>query len=246
MTAALEIVGLSKRFGGLPAVEDVTISVPQGDRRLLLGPNGAGKTTLFNLVTGDLAPMAGTVRLFGRDITRLPPYRCAQLGVARTYQILTLFQDNTLEENVVFALLGMSPLRWNPLAPVRGRADFRDRAHAALARVGLAEAAGRPLRETSYGEKRRVEIALALAQDPKVLLLDEPLAGLSSEERADMRALIAAIPRDITVVLIEHDMDTALDLATSITVMHHGRVIVEGDRATIVRDQRVREVYFVD
>jgi branched-chain amino acid transport system ATP-binding protein len=244
MTAALEVIGLTKHFGGLPAVDEVTITVPQGDRRLLLGPNGAGKTTLFNLVTGDLAPRAGTVRLFGQNITGLAPYRCAHHGLARTYQILTLFPNSTLEENVILALLGLMPARWNPFTRVRARAEYRKRAQSALARVGLAELADRPLGETSYGEKRRLEVALALAQEPKVLLLDEPLAGLSSEERSGVRALIESIPRDITLVIIEHDMDTALEIAESITVMHHGRVVAEGDRATIVRDPRVREVYF--
>jgi branched-chain amino acid transport system ATP-binding protein len=244
MTAALEVIGLTKHFGGLPAVDEVTITVPQGDRRLLLGPNGAGKTTLFNLVTGDLAPRAGTVRLFGQNITGLAPYRCAHHGLARTYQILTLFPNSTLEENVILALLGLMPARWNPFTRVRARAEYRKRAQSALAKVGLAELADRPLGETSYGEKRRLEVALALAQEPKVLLLDEPLAGLSSEERSGVRALIESIPRDITLVIIEHDMDTALEIAESITVMHHGRVVAEGDRATIVRDPRVREVYF--
>lgn len=244
MTVALEMIGLSKHFGGLPAVDDVTITVPQGDRRLLLGPNGAGKTTLFNLVTGDLAPMAGKVQLFGQDITGLPPYRCAHYGLVRTYQILTLFPYNTLEENVVLALLGLSPLRWNPFTRVRNRAEHRERARAALATVGLEQLAERRFDETSYGEKRRLEVALALAQSPKVLLLDEPLAGLSSEERLGVRALIESIPRDITVVIIEHDMDTALEIAESITVMHHGRVVAEGNRATIVDNPRVREVYF--
>jgi branched-chain amino acid transport system ATP-binding protein len=244
MTAALEVIGLSKHFGGLPAVDDVSVTVAQGDRRLLLGPNGAGKTTLFNLVTGDLAPMAGTVRLFGEDITGLAPYRCAHHGLARTYQILTLFPNSTLEENVILALLGLMPARWNPFAQVRRRADYRERARNALAKVGLEALAERRLGETSYGEKRRLEVALALAQAPKVLLLDEPLAGLSSEERSGVRALIESIPRDITLVIIEHDMDTALEIAESITVMHHGRVVAEGDRASIVRDPRVREVYF--
>jgi branched-chain amino acid transport system ATP-binding protein len=244
MTAALEVIGLCKRFGGLPAVDDVTIAVPQGDRRLLLGPNGAGKTTLFNLVTGDLAPVAGIVKLFGQDITGLPPHRCAHYGLARTYQILTLFPHSTLEESVILALLGLMPVRWNPLAQVRERAEYRERALSALTRVGLEASARRRLGETSYGEKRRLEVALALAQSPKVLLLDEPLAGLSSEERSAVRALIQSIPRDITLVMIEHDMDTALEIAESITVMHHGRVVAEGDRASIVRNPRVREVYF--
>jgi branched-chain amino acid transport system ATP-binding protein len=243
MILALEVTELRKQFGGVKAIDGVTLTVPQGDRRLLLGPNGAGKTTLFNLITGDLKPTAGTVRLFGEDITGCKPYRCAKGGLARTYQILTLFPKNTLAENVQLALLGVSPLRWSPVTRIRGRSDFEERARAALTRVGLAEKADRPLSETSYGEKRRLEIALALAQHPKLLLLDEPLAGLSREERADMQALIASMPRDITVVLIEHDMDVALSLAETITVMYYGRVLCEGSRTQVVADPRVREIY---
>jgi branched-chain amino acid transport system ATP-binding protein len=229
MILALEVTELRKQFGGVKAIDGVTLTVPQGDRRLLLGPNGAGKTTLFNLITGDLKPTAGTVRLFGEDITGCKPYRCAKGGLARTYQILTLFPKNTLAENVQLALLGVSPLRWSPVTRIRGRSDF--------------EKADRPLSETSYGEKRRLEIALALAQHPKLLLLDEPLAGLSREERADMQALIASMPRDITVVLIEHGMDVALSLAETITVMYYGRVLCEGSRTQVVADPRVREIY---
>ena len=243
MTAALEISDLRRRFGGITAVDGVTISVPQGDRRLLLGPNGAGKTTLFNLVTGDIRPTSGAVRLFGTEITGYPPHRCAHLGLARTYQILTLFPRSTLAENVRLALLGLSGLRWNPVRSVAKRPEFEARARAALAKVGLEDKADAPLSETSYGEKRRLEIALALAQEPKVLLLDEPLAGLSREERRDVQMLISSIPRDITIVLIEHDMDIALSLADSITVMHQGRVLCQGSRAEVVADPRVREIY---
>ena len=243
MTAALEIADLRRRFGGITAVDGVTISVPRGDRRLLLGPNGAGKTTLFSLVTGDIKPTSGNVRLFGADITGHPPHRCAHLGLARTYQILTLFPRSTLAENVRLALLGLSGLRWNPVRSVARRPEFEARARAALAKVGLEDKADAPLSETSYGEKRRLEIALALAQEPKVLLLDEPLAGLSREERRDVQMLISSIPRDITIVLIEHDMDIALSLADSITVMHQGRVLCQGSRAEVVADPRVREIY---
>jgi branched-chain amino acid transport system ATP-binding protein len=244
MTAALEITRLSKHFGGLSAVDNVTIVVPRGDRRLLLGPNGAGKTTLFNLVTGELKPETGTVRLLGQDITRLAPYRCAHCGLARTYQVLTLFPHSTLGESVILSMLGLRPERWNPFVRIRNRAAYWDPAVEALARVGLEAKARTRFGETSYGEKRRLEVALALAQAPKVLLLDEPLAGLSSEERLGMRALIESIPRDITLMMIEHDMDTALEIAETVTVMHHGRVVAEGDRASIVRDPRVKEVYF--
>jgi branched-chain amino acid transport system ATP-binding protein len=240
---ALDVTDLRKQFGGLKAIDGVNLKIPKGDRRLLLGPNGAGKTTLFNLITGDIRPTSGSVRLFGSDITGLPPHRCAPSGLGRTYQILTLFPKNTLAENVKLSLLGKSGLRWSPLTPIAGRSEFEDRARAALAQVGLMDKADRPLSDTSYGEKRRLEIALALAQNPKVLLLDEPLAGLSRQERSDVQALIESIPRDITVVLIEHDMDVALALADSITVMYYGRVLCEGSRAEVVADPRVKEIY---
>jgi len=247
MTApALKITGLRKRFGGLPAVDGVDLTIPVGDRRLLLGPNGAGKTTLFNLITGDIKPTSGRVELFGEDITGAAPYHCAHRGLARTYQILTLFPNNTLRENVYLSLLGLSPLRLNPIASMRRRSEFAARAEAALERVGLHRLADRKLSETAYGEKRRLEIALALAQQPRLLLLDEPLAGLSREERSEVQALVRDIPANITVVLIEHDMDIALSLARSITVMYYGQVIAEGDRASITAHPRVREVYFAD
>ena len=242
-TLALEVTDLRKQFGGIRAIDGVTLRIPKGDRRLLLGPNGAGKTTLFNLITGDHKPTGGKVRLFGADITGVKPHFCAAHGLGRTYQILTLFSKSTLAENVQLALLGVSPLRWSPVTRIKGQRDFHDRAVAALAKVGLADKWNSPLSETSYGEKRRLEIALALAQEPKVLLLDEPFAGLSREERRDVQSLISSIPHDITVVLIEHDMDVALALAETITVMYYGRVLCEGDRAEVVADPRVREIY---
>jgi len=243
MTAALEIAGLSKRFGGLPATHDVSMQIAAGERRLIIGPNGAGKTTLFNLVTGDLRADAGSVKLFGTELLGLPVQRRAHLGLARTYQILTLFARETLLHNVVLALMGLRGLRWQPWNRLAHRHELQDEAHAALARVGLAAAAGRIVAETSYGERRRLELAMALAQKPRVLLLDEPLAGLSAEERGGVQALLAEIPRDITIVMIEHDMDVALAFAEQITVLHYGQVIVEGTRAAVVADPRTKEVY---
>jgi len=243
VTPALELRGLHKSFGGLPAASDVSLSVEPGERRLLMGPNGAGKTTLFNLITGELRPDAGSIRLFGEEIARLPAHRRVRRGMARTYQIITLFPKDTLAHNVVLSLLGMSPARWNPLAPLARRADLYARARGVLARVGLEQLAERPLAQLSYGERRRVEIAMALAQNPRLLLLDEPLAGLSREERAAIQALLAGIPREITVVMIEHDMDTALAFAERITLLHYGKVIVEGTRAEVVAHPRTREVY---
>ena len=243
MTPALEIDDLCKSFGGLPATDHVTLSVLPGERRLIIGPNGAGKTTLFNQITGDFLPDAGKVRLFGRDITRLAPHERAHLGVARTYQIITLFPKDTLEHNVALALLGLKPSRWNAFRRLTADTALYEEARRALALVQLEPLAKRTIGEISYGEKRRVEIALALAQRPKLLLLDEPLAGLSRDERAAVKQLIDTIPRETTVVLIEHDMDTALDLAEQITVLHYGSVIVEGTRAEVVADPKTREVY---
>ncbi|HEX8168567.1 MAG TPA: ABC transporter ATP-binding protein [Beijerinckiaceae bacterium] len=241
--SALAIERLTKSFGGLHVTRGVSLSVDPGERRLIIGPNGAGKTTLFNLVTGDLKPNGGTVRLFGQDITRLPSRRRAHLGLARTYQIITLFPGDTLLRNVVLALLGLSPLRWNPLVDLDRQESIRERALAALSQVGLAELADRPLSQTSYGERRRVEIAMALAQEPKVLLLDEPFAGLSIDERREVRRLLFSIPRDVTIVMIEHDMDVALDFADRITLLHFGETVVEGTRSEVVNDPRTREVY---
>jgi branched-chain amino acid transport system ATP-binding protein len=246
MTHALALAGLKKSFGGLPAMNDVSLEVAPGERRLIIGPNGAGKTTLFNLITGDLRRDAGTIHLFGRDISRLRPHQRAHLGLARTYQIITLFPRDSLEHNLVLSLLGLSGARWNAFRPLARHSHFNEEARRVLGLVGLEHLAARPIAEVAYGEKRRVEIAMALAQKPKLLLLDEPLAGLSREERAAMKELIAGIPRDVTVVMIEHDMDTALDLAERITVLHYGNVIVEGTRAQVVADPKTREVYLGD
>ncbi len=212
---ALAVQGLTKSFGGLLVTASVDLTVEAGERRLIIGPNGAGKTTLFNLVTGELRPDGGTVTLFGRDITRIPGWHRAHLGISRTYQIITLFPRETLLRNVTLSLLGRSPLRWNPVARLE--------------------------RQTALS--RRVEIAMALAQAPRILLLDEPFAGLSIEERRDVLQLVTRIPREVTIVMIEHDMDVALDFAERITVLHFGHVVVEGTRSEVVAHPRTREIY---
>ncbi len=245
-TPALEIVGLNKHFGGLPATKDVSLRVMPGERRLIIGPNGAGKTTMFNLVTGDLWPDSGSVKLFGQELSGMPTQARVHLGLARTYQILTLFPRETLIHNVVLALLGLKSLRWNPWAFLTSHRSIYADAREALAQVGLAESADRVVGETSYGERRRLELAMALAQKPKLLMLDEPLAGLSLGERQTVRELLDKIPRDVTIVMIEHDMDTALEFAERITVLHYGEVIVEGTRAEVVANPRTREVYLGD
>jgi len=241
--SALAVRGLSKSFGGLQVTSSVSLVVEPGERRLIIGPNGAGKTTLFNLITGELRPDRGTVSLFGDDITRVPGRRRAHLGMARTYQIITLFPRDTLLRNVTLSLLGLTPLRWNPFVRLDGQTALVASAREVLARVGLGHLAERPLAQTSYGERRRAEIAVALAQNPRVLLLDEPFAGLSLEERRDVLALVTGIPREVTIVMIEHDMDVALDFAERITVLHFGEVVVEGTRAEVVAHPRTREIY---
>ncbi len=241
--SALTIKRLCKSFGGLHVTTYVDLNVEPGERRLIIGPNGAGKTTLFNLITGELSPDSGSIELFGQDITHVPSRRRAHLGMARTYQIITLFARDTIIHNVTLALLGLSPSRWNPLIDLRRQGHFVENAQKALERVGLGHIANRPLAQTSYGERRRVEIAMALTQNPKVLLLDEPFAGLSIDERRDVHQLLLAIPRDVTIVMIEHNMDVALEFAEHITLLHFGEVIVEGNRAEVVADPRTREVY---
>jgi branched-chain amino acid transport system ATP-binding protein len=241
--SVLAVHDLEKSFGGLRVTAAVSLAVEPGERRLIIGPNGAGKTTLFNLITGELRPDAGSITLFGSDITRVPSRRRAHLGMARTYQIITLFPGETLLRNVTLSLLGLSRLRWNPLVRLDGQQALIDQARAVLAQVGLEHLAARPLGQTAYGERRRVEIAMALGQNPRILLLDEPFAGLSIDERRDVLRLVGSIPRDVTIVMIEHDMDVALDFAERITVLHFGKVVVEGTRAEVVADPRTKEIY---
>jgi branched-chain amino acid transport system ATP-binding protein len=240
---ALRVEKLSKSFGGLRVTRNVSFTVEPGERRLIIGPNGAGKTTLFNLITGEIAPDTGHVVLFDRDVTRLASRMRPHLGMARTYQIITLFPSDSILRNVMLALLGLSPRRWNPFIGLDRQRDLFEEAQAALARVGLVHLADRPLSQTSYGERRRVEIAMALAQNPRVLLLDEPFAGLSIDERRQVQGLLRGLPRELTIVMIEHNMDVALDFAERITLLHFGEVIVEGTRAEVVADHRTREVY---
>jgi branched-chain amino acid transport system ATP-binding protein len=241
--SALSIRGLEKSFGGLRVTRGIDLEVAPGERRLIIGPNGAGKTTLFNLITGELRPDAGSISMLGRDVTRSASRRRAHLGMSRTYQIITLFPRETLLHNVMLSLLGLERMRWNPLVRLDAQTQLIERARRALERVGLNHNAARPLSETSYGDRRRVEIAMALAQNPKVLLLDEPFAGLSLEERRDVQKLLGAIPREVTIVMIEHDMDVALEFAERISVMHFGELVVEGTRAEVVANPRTREIY---
>jgi branched-chain amino acid transport system ATP-binding protein len=240
---ALEIIDLKKAFGGLVVTQNVSLAIRPGERRLMIGPNGAGKTTLFNQISGDMRPNSGQIKLFGADITALAPYQRAHLGLSRTYQIITLFSGDTLEHNITLGLLGLRPSRWQMWRPLSSYRELAIEARRILDTVGLLHLAEHPISDIAYGEKRRVELAMALAQKPRVLLLDEPLAGLSNTERSVVKSLITAIPRETTVIMIEHDMDTALDLAETVTLLNYGRIIVDGERDAVIADERTREVY---
>ena len=240
---ALEIAALNKSFGGLKVTQGVSLSIRPGERRLIIGPNGAGKTTLFNQISGDMRPNSGKIKLFGKDVTMFAPYRRAHLGLSRTYQIITLFAGDTLEHNVTLGLLGLLPSRWQMWRPLSSYRHLATEARRTLDSVGLLHLADHPVSDLAYGEKRRVELAMALSQKPRVLLLDEPLAGLSNSERATVKSEIASISKETTVVMIEHDMDTALDLAETVTLLNYGRVIVDGERDAVIADERTREVY---
>ena len=241
--AALEIGKLTKTFGGVLAVDGVSMRVPVGQRHALIGPNGAGKTTLFNCIAGTLAPSAGQVLLFGHDVTALAEPQRAALGLARTYQITNLFPGLTALENVLLAAQGTTRQKWVLHRPVAAFPDTLKAAAAALGRVGLGPRAPEPVQRLSYGERRQLEFALALACRPRTLLLDEPTAGLSPADREGIVKTIAQVPRDITVLLIEHNMDVVLELADMITVLHNGRVVVEGTPDEVRANPQAREVY---
>ena len=237
---ALRLEGVSKWFGGLRAVDGVELAVRPGERRALIGPNGAGKTTLFNLIAGVLPPSAGRITLFGEDVTHLAQHRRARLGLTRTFQITNLFPSLTVLQNVVLAAQALTRAKFSMLRPLEGFADVHARAREALAAVGLGDRAGRTVRQLSHGEQRQLEIAMALAGRPRVLLLDEPAAGLSQAEAQLMTALLRGLD---PLLIIEHDMDIALRIAEHVTVLHYGRVIADGAREAVKADATVREIY---
>jgi branched-chain amino acid transport system ATP-binding protein len=238
----LRLRRVGRRFGGVQAVRDVDLDVPHGERRAILGPNGAGKTTLFNVVAGEVPPTAGTVEFRGADVTRLPPRRRARLGLARTFQTSRLFHGLTVEDNLFLALTGVGGGRLRPVH-VRSDRTRRERSRAAAARVALGDRLGALVRDLSHGEQRQLEIAMALAVEPTLLMLDEPAAGLARAERQLLTHLLLELPRHVTLLLIEHDMDVALTVAERVTMMHDGRVIVEGTPAEIRANELVHDLY---
>jgi branched-chain amino acid transport system ATP-binding protein len=240
---ALRLEAVCKSFGGLRAVDGVELTVRPGERRALIGPNGAGKTTLFNLIAGALPVTSGTITLFGTDVTGKAQHRRAALGLARTFQITNLFPALTMRQNALLAAQALTRAKFSMLRPLERFADLETRAGEALAAVGLADRAGATVRHLSHGEQRQLEIALALAGRPRLLLLDEPAAGLSQAEAHLMTDLLHRLDPAITLLIIEHDMDIALEVAQQVTVLHYGRVIADGPRETVKMDPTVREIY---
>jgi branched-chain amino acid transport system ATP-binding protein len=234
--------GVGRRFGGVVAVQDVDLEVRPGERRAILGPNGAGKTTLFNLVSGEFPPTTGSIELFGRDVTRLPARKRARMGLSRTFQTSRLFLGLTVEDNLYLAVLGV---RNGHLRPVVTREDseMREQARAMAATVGIAERLDTIVADLSHGEQRQVEVAMARVTNPKLMMLDEPAAGLSRAERVQLTELLLKLDPSITLILIEHDMDVALRVAQWVTMMHDGKVIVEGTPDEIRANEMVHELY---
>jgi branched-chain amino acid transport system ATP-binding protein len=239
----LTLTDVTVAFDALRAVDGVSLSVPRGQRRAIIGPNGAGKTTLFNAIAGAVTPTAGRVVFDGHDVTRLPPHRRAQLGISRTFQITNLFASLSVRDNMVLGLRGLSPRKFSLFGKPDMDVSEAPRIAAALGAARIAGRADVAVKELSYGEQRQLEIALSLVTTPRMLLLDEPAAGLSPSERSMVAEVIRSLDRDITVVLIEHDIDLALDLVDFVTCMFEGRLLAEEPPEGIRRNKQVQEVY---
>ena len=239
----LELRRLSKSFGGLRAVHDVSLTIKPGDRKAIIGPNGAGKTTLFNLITGIFLPSSGQVLLAGRDVTRWPSHRRAALGMARTFQVTSLFPKLTVLDNVLLAIQGRRASKfvmWRFLSSYR---EAYEKAHGLLERAAFIDRKDTEVRYLAHGEQRQLEIVVGLAGDPDILLLDEPAAGLSSGESAEMAQFLQKLDSKMAILLIEHDMDVVFDVAEEISVLHFGEVLESGPAARIRASAKVQEIY---
>jgi branched-chain amino acid transport system ATP-binding protein len=239
---ALVLEGVTRLFGALRAIEEVSLTVAAGERRAVLGANGAGKTTLFNVITGDFPASAGRVRFFGEDITEVPPHERIRMGLRRTYQSSLLFRDLSVADNLFLAVRGVSRGRYGflrPRATHPSRAAMRD----LLDRVRLSSVADELVSSLSHGQQRQLEIGMALAGAPRLILFDEPAAGLSPAERRELVLLLGALPEHMGFVLIEHDLDIALRVVERVTVMHNGRVLKHGTPSEIENDGEVQAIY---
>jgi branched-chain amino acid transport system ATP-binding protein len=239
----LQVAGLSKRFGGIVATDDLSLDVVPGELHAVIGPNGAGKTTLIAQLSGQLMPDSGRIIFAGADITTLPMYRRSRLGLARSFQITSLFLDLSVLDNVALAVQAHAGHSFRFWRDARTEPELREPARAALARVGLSGRADLPASLLSHGEHRQLELAMALAGSPRMLLLDEPMAGMGPEESAGMVAMLRALKRELTILLVEHDMEAVFALADRITVLVYGRVIATGSPAEIRANPQVRDAY---
>jgi branched-chain amino acid transport system ATP-binding protein len=235
--------GVGRRFGGLRAVDGVDLELRAGERRTILGPNGAGKTTLFNVIAGEFAPTDGTIELFGVDVTNTPARIRAKMGLARTYQQSRVFLGLSVEDNIYLSALGARAGHLFPFRSSKREAGLRAKARQCAAEVGLERRLDAMVSELSHGEHRQLSIGMARAAEPRLMMLDEPAAGLSRAERVTLIELLLSLPTDVTLLLIEHDMDVALRVATWVTMMHDGRAIVEGTPSEIRANETVHELY---
>jgi len=241
--AVLELKGLCKSFGGLQATRSVSLRIMPGDRKAIIGPNGAGKTTLFNLITGIYPVTSGQVLMFGQDVTRWPSHKRTAMGMARTFQVTSLFPGLTVLDNVLLAIKGLKPSKFVMWRFLSSYKDVYDKAHGLLDSVGFLDRKDVEVRNLSHGEQRQLEIVLGLASDPKILLLDEPAAGLSSGESTEMTEFLMKLDPGLAILLIEHDMDVVFDVAGEISVLHFGEILERGAPAQIKASQRVQEIY---
>jgi branched-chain amino acid transport system ATP-binding protein len=239
----LVLENVSRDFGGLKAIDEVSLTIHPGERHALIGPNGAGKTTLFNLISGELRATAGKIAFFGSDVTRLAPYRRAARGIARTFQITRLFPNLTVLENVVLACEALDRRKFTMHRPLWSYADLGQKAANLLGEFGLSHLRHEVAKNISYGDQRKLEVALSRAGRPRLLLLDEPMAGLSSAESDSMQALLRKLDPTIAVLLIEHDMDVAFGFAEKVTVLSEGRVVAEGHKDDVRTNRTVQQIY---
>jgi branched-chain amino acid transport system ATP-binding protein len=239
----LELKELSKSFDGLDAVQGVDLAVYAGDRKAIIGPNGAGKTTLFNVITGVLPASSGSVLLFGADITRWPSHRRTALGMARTFQVTSLFPKLTVLENVLLAIGGLRGTKFVMWRFLSSYADLHEKARGLLEAAGYWERRNAQVRNLSHGEQRQIEIILGLASEPKILLLDEPAAGLASGESREMAAFLKRLDPNLAILLIEHDMDVVFGVVDHISVLHFGKLVEQGSTGEIRRSAKVQEIY---
>jgi branched-chain amino acid transport system ATP-binding protein len=239
----LVVENVSKSFGGVQALNDISFSIEAGSRWVFIGPNGAGKTTLFRLISGIMKPSTGRIFLFGRDITKASPHQIAALGMACTFQITSLFPRLTVQENVLLSVMASDRCRYGLFRSVNSYTNLFDRTRSILKQWGMHDKQHAPVRELSYGEQRQLEIVLALSQRPRVLLLDEPTSGLSPAETGMVTSMLQFLPRDITILLIEHDMEVAFKLAEHFVVLHFGTIMAAGLPDEIKKNQRVQQAY---